>query len=255
MVIIVQTFSSQNYLSFLTRARASDLVASMSSNVAYHVVIVAFIQLSLYADSIRVSVAEKAGIGPCEVYLRGRQTVAASPDEVLNCSANGLMRPHASAVVTLGKLSAFTPSSLVVHNLWWSRRNQTIPVTVFATVSISRLDALRDFCLAWTGPMSVVAYTQVVFDARDKFTIPDNGPHKLSKEASLHLHSQAQKLAALHQELEDTQSVCQLDAIMAYELVENGISDVAFPINTLRNLAMLQVRRSNLFAEFDNLMV
>lgn len=183
----------------------------------------------------------------CEAQLAAAQQKAdaaaanISAANILNCSAAGLARNHASNVVTLERLSTYTPSSVAVHALWWSRKRQAIPVTVFSTVTTNKLEALRDFCLAWKGPLSVAIYAPIVLPASASAQPASPGVRPLSPQDVEHLQLHMQEFARLHEELEGRPDACQLDALLAYEFVEERVSANAYPINNLRNLAMLQV--------------
>ncbi len=52
--------------------------------------------------------------------------------------------------------------SLHVHKVFWSRKPSTLPVTVFAGLTLSRLDALEAQCRSWRGPHASAVYVPLV---------------------------------------------------------------------------------------------
>lgn len=64
--------------------------------------------------------------------------------------------------------------SLYVHKVFWSAKRSSLPLTVFAGATVSRLDALEAQCRSWRGPHAAAVYLPLLQQASGKQLAPDN---------------------------------------------------------------------------------
>lgn len=162
----------------------------------------------------------------------------ASPEDLEHCINN--QGPQATTMYE--HFVEAKPARMRLRKVWWSGKPRNIDMTVVTGLTVSRLSQLEAQCRSWKGPLSAAAY----FVIQES---PDNHDGTLSDASKHALSAAAEELAAFHHrmELEDN---CQLDLMLAYEVVGDPLMQTLLPINALRNYALLQAR-TNVVAMVD----
>lgn len=102
------------------------------------------LQLALFAwDATRVEAAANAVESPSRM---AEQVVACLPNSCINRRT------------TWQHMLDDVPSCLAVKRAWWSEQPPRMPVTLITQLSVSRLQALREQCATWGGPLAAAIY-------------------------------------------------------------------------------------------------
>ncbi|KXZ49816.1 hypothetical protein GPECTOR_19g267 [Gonium pectorale] len=130
-------------------------------------------------------------------------------------------------------LAAGPAMSLNISEIWWSEKQVELPVTVFTTATLDRLNHLEALCRALPGAaMSAAVYLPLV--QRQGATLPQ-------RNANILLAGQ-QTLRALFDRLEGAPGACSMRLMLLTEFTSDPALAALVPINSLRNAALLAVR-------------
>ncbi|KAI8471024.1 MAG: glycosyl-transferase for dystroglycan-domain-containing protein [Monoraphidium minutum] len=125
------------------------------------------------------------------------------------------------------------PVRLKLRKGWWSAKPAAAPVTVVCGLNPDRLNQLESQCRRWHGPISASVYA-VVRAAK--------AGELLAAEQAQRLEEAEANVAAFHAKMDALEAGCQLDVLLLYEVVLDDVMEVMFPVNALRNFALLQAR-------------
>ncbi|KXZ55213.1 hypothetical protein GPECTOR_3g356 [Gonium pectorale] len=125
-------------------------------------------------------------------------------------------------------------TSLFLHKVYWSAKQPQLPLTIFVSATLERLDALDAQCRCYPGPLSAAVYVPLLQQQHGS---------KLTPENSAALLAAANRVQALFESLEapSRSPSCALTALLLYEAVSDPPLARLLPVNSLRNAALLPV--------------
>ncbi|KAG1660376.1 hypothetical protein FOA52_012669 [Chlamydomonas sp. UWO 241] len=139
-----------------------------------------------------------------------------------------------------------TPPHLHIEAVWQSKRAPRFPLTVVTQLSVDRMPALFNQCHTFTGPIAAIVYLPLVEPVSgDTATDPSVATPlatQLSLEGKARVSLEVARIGHMWQEIEDDDTACQLDLMLIWEAFDSSEAALLYPVNTLRNLARMQVR-------------
>jgi len=109
------------------------------------------------------------------------------------------------------------------------------------------MPALFNQCTTYLGPMSAAVYLPLV-------QLDKDGTAELSKENQKKVSNEAARIGRMYDSIEASGG-CQLDLMFVYEVFDSLEATMLYPVNTLRNLARMQVRTRLLSAIDVDMMI
>ncbi|KAG2500253.1 hypothetical protein HYH03_001831 [Edaphochlamys debaryana] len=124
--------------------------------------------------------------------------------------------------------------SLRLRRVWWSSRSTRIPVTIFTTATLDRLEMLAAQCRSYPGgPLVGAVYLPLVQRQSGALLTHDN---------ERAIERAEEVVQALFAQLESERSACQPRLLLLYEVASDPALASLVPINAVRNAALLAVR-------------
>ncbi|EFJ52772.1 hypothetical protein VOLCADRAFT_127353 [Volvox carteri f. nagariensis] len=123
------------------------------------------------------------------------------------------------------------PPQLRLHRVWWTRKSSSIPVTMFTTATLDRLDMLDTQCRNYRGGPHVAAVYLPLVQAANK--------SGLTNENEQAVRTAEEKLQELFYRMEATTEACHMHILFLYEVTSDSALAYLTPINALRNAALL----------------
>ncbi|GIL49886.1 hypothetical protein Vafri_6197 [Volvox africanus] len=137
---------------------------------------------------------------------------------------------HASPT-TFDSFMSGLPPYLRLRRVWWTRKNSSIPVTMFTTSTLDRLDMLGIQCRSYRGGPHVAAvYLPLVQSANQSgLTYENEQAARIAEE----------RIQELFYTMEGAPDACHMHILFLYELTSDSALAYLTPINALRNAALL----------------
>ncbi|WIA29620.1 hypothetical protein OEZ86_012107 [Tetradesmus obliquus] len=171
-----------------------------------------------YSQSVTAGSAEKSG----------SSSGAGPPSELYSCINDGFDQQ----LTNYRDFAYQKPVRMKLHKAWWSSKSPAVKVTIVTGLNPSRVNQLESQCTSYKGPISAAVYVVL--------PNPDKAP-ELTEEHKRILQEAEQQVDEFHRRMEAADN-CQLDILLLYETVLDEVMRVMFPINTMRNYALLQAR-------------
>ncbi|GIM01964.1 hypothetical protein Vretimale_6730 [Volvox reticuliferus] len=163
-----------------------------------------------------------------------RTDCAASTDEstrIANVLEACYNRYYDGSPTTFDSFMSGLPPYLRLRRVWWTRKNSSIPVTMFTTSTLDRLDTLEIQCRSYRGGPHVAAvYLPLVQGA---------GQSGLTYENEQAARIAEERLQELFYTMEAAQDACHMHILFLYEVTTDSALAYLTPINALRNAALL----------------
>eukprot|EP00878_Enallax_costatus_P001272 GHUV01001416.1.p1 GENE.GHUV01001416.1~~GHUV01001416.1.p1 ORF type:complete len:485 (+),score=84.31 GHUV01001416.1:159-1613(+) len=167
-------------------------------------------------------------VAACMLFSRGRAAPIEPPKELYTCINDGFDQQ----LTTYKDFAYQKPARMKLHKAWWSSKPPAVKVTIVTGLNPSRVNQLESQCISYKGPISAAVY--VVLRSQDR-------TEGLTAEHKSTLQEAEQLLDEFHSRMEAANN-CQIDILLLYETVLDDVMKVMFPINTLRNYALLQAK-------------
>lgn len=159
----------------------------------------------------------------------GASSKKSPPQELYSCINEG--QPD-QQLTTYKDFAYQKPARMKLHHAWWSQKEPVVKVTIVTGLNPSRVNQLESQCTSYKGPISAAVY--VVLHNPDSSAA-------LTAEHKQQLEAAKQQIDKFHKRMEAMDN-CQLDILLLYEVVADDVMTVMFPINSMRNYALLQAR-------------
>lgn len=127
-------------------------------------------------------------------------------------------------------LAAHPPELQLEAVLQSSRARSHQAVTMLVTANLNRLAQLQGLCASWAGVVSAAVYVPLL-------------SKQPPAEAAVALAAALEAAQKLHHKAEKaSKQGCQLDILLLSEVLQPGKVQLLFPVNALRNFALLAAR-------------
>ncbi|GFR42280.1 hypothetical protein Agub_g3178 [Astrephomene gubernaculifera] len=154
--------------------------------------------------------------------------VASNASRLLAASYNEVYEPTPTTFLSF---MSGVPLSLRLGRAWWSQKSSRLPVTMFTTATMDRLDMLETQCRNYAGgPHASAVYLPLV---------QSNSADKLTYENEQTLLAAEARIQELFHRMEADPQACHMRVHLLYEVTSDSALAYLTPINALRNAALL----------------
>ncbi|GFR39665.1 hypothetical protein Agub_g136, partial [Astrephomene gubernaculifera] len=123
-------------------------------------------------------------------------------------------------------------TSLYLHQVFWSKKQSQLPLTIFVGATLERLGMLEAQCRSYPGPLSAAIYVPLLQQTPGPQLTPAN--QELLQQATASVKQLFDSLESNPQP-----PSCSLTALLLFELSSDPALLTLLPINSLRNAALL----------------